>query len=158
MVVPFFFERDDLAPLIASLKGQTLVFTNGCFDLLHVGHARYLREASRFGDVLVVGINSDASVRRLKGDRRPIVGEQDRAEMVLSLKGVDFTVIFEQDTPLEIIQVLHPKILVKGADWDPKNIVGASLVQGWGGEVKTVTLAPGRSTTSILEKMETRQR
>ncbi len=148
----FCFGQDDLAPLSKSAQERTLVFTNGCFDILHVGHARYLREASRLGDVLVVGINSDESVRRLKGPTRPVVGEQDRAEMVLSLKGVGFTVIFDQDTPYDLIQALRPQILVKGADWDPKNIVGADLVEGWGGEVKTITLAKGRSTTAIIER------
>lgn len=130
-----------------------VVFTNGCFDILHVGHARYLRDARMLGDVLVVGLNSDASVKRLKGETRPIQVESDRAELLASLAVVDFVVVFEDDTPLTLIEQVAPDILVKGGDWAPEKIVGSSFVLARGGEVKSLPFHPGRSTTEILKRI-----
>jgi D-glycero-beta-D-manno-heptose 1-phosphate adenylyltransferase len=131
---------------------KKIVFTNGCFDLLHVGHLRYLTQAKALGDILFVGINSNASVRRLKGPSRPLQDEQDRAELLASLKPVDYVCIFEEDTPYNLIQLVTPHILVKGGDWPIESIVGHDLVLGWGGQVLSLQFVPGRSTTSIIEK------
>ena len=127
-----------------------VVFTNGCFDILHVGHLRYLSEARSLGDVLVVGLNSDYSVRRLKGDRRPIVPQEERREMLLGLRSVDIVLIFDEDTPAQIIAQVRPDVLVKGGDWAPENIVGADLVQSYGGEVHSLSFVEGKSTTNII--------
>lgn len=142
----------DIARELKSKPSQKIVFTNGCFDLLHVGHIRYLQEARRQGDLLVVGVNSDASVKRLKGPTRPIQNENDRAEILAALSAVDYTVIFEQDTPAELIREVHPKVLVKGGDWKPEQIVGADFVHSYGGEVLSLQFVEGRSTTRIIEK------
>lgn len=134
-------------------KGKKIVFTNGCFDLLHYGHTKYLQDAKNKGDVLVVALNSDASVRRIKGNKRPIVKEIDRLNVVAALESVDYVVLFSQDTPLKVIEALKPDILVKGADWNKNNIVGRDVVVGCGGKVITVKLAPGRSTTNLINKI-----
>lgn len=134
--------------------GQRLVFTNGCFDLLHVGHLRLLQAARAMGDLLLVAINSDASVRRLKGPTRPIVRADDRALMLAALESVDFVTVFDEDTPLETILACRPDVLVKGGDYTPETIVGAREVAGWGGTVRTVPLVPGRSTTAIVELLQ----
>jgi D-beta-D-heptose 7-phosphate kinase/D-beta-D-heptose 1-phosphate adenosyltransferase len=131
--------------------GRTLVFTNGCFDLLHPGHLRYLAEARALGDCLLVGLNSDRSVRALKGPARPILGEAVRAEMLAGLAAVDAVTLFDQPTPLELITLLAPDVLVKGGDWSPDKIVGADVVSGRGGIVKSLSLAEGFSTTGLLE-------
>jgi rfaE bifunctional protein nucleotidyltransferase chain/domain len=132
--------------------GLALVFTNGCFDLLHPGHLRYLAEARALGGFLLVGLNSDRSVRALgKGPERPILNEEVRAEMLAGLKAVDAVTIFDQETPLELITLLAPDVLVKGGDWPPDSIVGAGVVRGRGGLVRSLTLAPGFSTTGLLE-------
>ena len=132
-------------------SGRTLVFTNGCFDLLHPGHLRYLAEARDLGDFLLVGLNSDRSVRALKGPARPIQGEAVRAEMLAGLAAVDAVTVFDQETPLELITLLGPDILVKGGDWPPDRIVGAEVVLGRGGLVRSLALAEGFSTTALLE-------
>jgi D-beta-D-heptose 7-phosphate kinase/D-beta-D-heptose 1-phosphate adenosyltransferase len=129
------------------------VFTNGCFDLLHVGHIRYLREARRLGDLLVVGINTDGSVRRLKGPSRPVQPEQDRAEILAGLACVDYVVSFDQDTPLGLIEGLKPDVLVKGADWPIDRIVGREVVEGSGGRVVTIPYVPGVSTSALIERI-----
>jgi len=135
-------------------EGRTIVFTNGCFDLLHPGHVRSLREARRLGDRLVVGINSNASVRRLaKADDRPIVGEADRAEMLAALEMVDYVSIFEEDTPLELIRATAPDVLAKGGDWSEDAIVGADLVRSRGGRVERLSYHLGLSTTEILRRI-----
>ncbi len=134
-------------------KGKIVVFTNGCFDVLHFGHAKYLEDAKRKGDVLVVAVNSDSSVRKLKGDKRPIVAEKDRAGLIAALESVDYVTIFDEDTPLRVIKELKPAVLVKGADWDKKDIVGADYVLGRGGNVATVKLLEGRSTTNLIKKI-----
>lgn len=131
-----------------------VVFTNGCFDILHVGHTRYLKDARALGDLLVVGVNSDASVKRLKGPSRPVTNEDERAEMLACLGAVDYVVKFEEDTPLQLIEKVAPDVLVKGGDWVPDKIVGSSFVLARGGEVKSLPFHPGKSTTSILERIQ----
>ena len=137
----------------SSLGKKKLVFTNGVFDLLHPGHIDVLLAARKEGDVLLVGLNSDASVRRLKGASRPIRSEQERAYVLGALAAVDAVVVFEQDTPLELIRALEPDVLVKGGDYTEATIVGAPEVRARGGRVVVVPLTPGHSTTSILEKL-----
>ena len=133
--------------------GETLVFTNGVFDLLHRGHLEYLEEARALGDRLVVGVNGDASVRHLKGLRRPIVPAVERAELLQALECVDLAVIFEQDTPLELIERVAPHVLVKGGDWAVENIVGREFVTERGGRVLNVPLRHGQSTSNIVSRV-----
>jgi rfaE bifunctional protein nucleotidyltransferase chain/domain len=135
-----------------------LVFTNGCFDLLHRGHVEYLARARELGDALVVGLNSDASVRRLKGPERPINSEIDRAIVLAALEVVDGVVIFGEDTPIELIRTLLPDVLVKGGDYTEAGIVGAPEVRAAGGEVVIAPLVPGRSTTALVQKLSSEQR
>jgi D-beta-D-heptose 7-phosphate kinase/D-beta-D-heptose 1-phosphate adenosyltransferase len=142
----------EIEPTLEKLKNKKIVFTNGCFDLLHIGHIRYLEEAKKLGDVLFVGVNSDLSVKRLKGPSRPIQNQNDRAEILNALKSVDFVTIFEEDTPYELIKLVKPQILVKGGDWAIDKIVGYDLVQSWGGQVYSLTFVEGKSTTSLIEK------
>ena len=134
-------------------KGKKVVFTNGCFDLLHVGHIRYLQQARRMGDLLVVAINTDDSVRKLKGRSRPVQPEQDRAEILAGLECVDYVVSFEQDTPLSVIEHLKPDVLVKGADWPAEQIVGRQEVEGSGGRVATIAYVEGVSTSALIERI-----
>ena len=145
-------ELKDVLGLYRNTGGR-IVFTNGCFDIMHAGHAQYLEEARAMGDVLIVAINSDASVRRLKGPKRPVIGQQDRALMLAALESVDYVVIFEEDTPYEVIKILEPDLLVKGGDWTPDQIVGADIVLARGGEVKSLPFRPGLSTSSIIERI-----
>ena len=144
-----------LKEIIALLKrrGKRVVFTNGCFDLLHLGHVNYLREAKKKGDILVVAVNSDASIRRIKGKNRPIIDEKNRIGVVSALQNVDYVVLFKEDTPLEMIKSLRPDILVKGADWDKKDIVGRDFVLSYGGKVMTIKLSKDYSTTEIIRKI-----
>ena len=144
-----------LKKTIARLKkqGKRIVFTNGCFDLLHYGHAKYFEESRRKGDVLVVAVNSDASVRKIKGEKRPIVDQGNRLNLVASLESVDYVVLFGQGTPLEVIKALKPDVLVKGSDWHEKNIVGAEFVRSLGGRVSTIKLVKGLSTTNLINKI-----
>jgi len=139
--------------LEALRKNKKIVFTNGCFDILHVGHLRYLQDAKALGDFLIVGLNSDASVRALKGDQRPIQSEEDRAEMLLGLSCVDATVIFGDETPIELIKKVRPDVLVKGGDWKVDQIVGSDFVMSYGGEVKSLPFHQGRSTSNIVNKI-----
>ena len=134
-------------------KGKKVVFTNGCFDILHPGHARYLWAARQLGDYLVVAVNSDRSVRAIKAEGRPIVPEQERAEMVTALQCVDGVVIFDEETPLRVIERLLPDVLVKGGDWQEDEIVGSDVVKNAGGEVKRIPFVPGYSTTIIIKKI-----
>jgi len=134
-------------------RGLRLAFTNGCFDLLHAGHVRLLVAAREAADALVVAVNDDASVRRLKGPARPIVPAVERAELLAALEAVDRVVLFGEDTPLETILALRPDVLVKGADWPEDRIVGAREVRSWGGEVLRVPLAAGRSTSDLVERV-----
>lgn len=133
---------------------KKIVFTNGCFDILHVGHIRYLQEARKLGDMLVVGLNSDASVRRLKGSTRPVNEEKDRAELLCALDCVDYVVMFEEDTPYDLISQLQPDILVKGGDYKPDEVVGKDIVEKRGGCLKLISFVEGKSTTKIIEKMK----
>jgi D-glycero-beta-D-manno-heptose 1-phosphate adenylyltransferase len=145
---------DDLAAkLTAARANRKVVFTNGCFDILHVGHVRYLQEARAQGDLLVVGLNTDASVRRLKGPERPIQNENNRAEIMAALGCVDFVTLFGEETPEELIRKLRPDVLVKGGDWTVDKIAGGAFVQSYGGEVKSLQFVEGNSTTSIVEKI-----
>ncbi len=133
--------------------GKRVVFTNGCFDLLHYGHVAYLEKARAKGDVLVVGLNSDASVRRLKGPKRPLVSQRHRAYVMAGLACVDYVVVFGQDTPYALISRLKPDVLVKGGDWKPKDIVGADVVERSGGKVSSIRFEKGFSTTALIEKI-----
>ncbi len=135
-------------------KEKKIVFTNGCFDIVHRGHVEYLAQASDCGDMLIVGLNSDASVRRLKGPTRPVNDQQSRAIVMASLKYVDYVVIFEQDTPYELIKQIQPDVLIKGGDWKVEEIVGNDIVTARGGKVLTIPFVDGFSTTSTIEKMK----
>ncbi|GMR05081.1 MAG: hypothetical protein BMS9Abin23_1013 [Thermodesulfobacteriota bacterium] len=143
--------KKELEPL--RKKGKKVVFTNGCFDIIHAGHVRYLKRAGALGDILVVGLNSDESVRKIKGEKRPIVPEKERAEVVAALGFVDYVVIFNEATPLKIISEIRPDILVKGADWAAREIVGADVVKKGGGRVSRIKLLKGRSTTNIIKRI-----
>lgn len=147
--------RDEIERLQSS--GRRVVFTNGCFDLLHPGHARYLCAARALGDYLVIGVNTDRSVRAIKGQGRPVVPEDDRAEMLAALDFVDAVVLFDEEDPLRVIQTLRPDVLVKGGDWSEKDIVGADEVRSAGGEVRRIPLVPGRSTSTIIERIRSGQ-
>ncbi|MCX5713638.1 MAG: D-glycero-beta-D-manno-heptose 1-phosphate adenylyltransferase [Candidatus Omnitrophica bacterium] len=144
-----------LKKICARLKkqGRVVVFTNGCFDILHLGHVKYLEDAGRYGDILVVAVNSDASVSKIKGSARPIVNQYDRIRIIAGLESVDYAVLFNASTPLDLIRLLRPDILIKGADWKKENIVGAGLVKSYGGRVLTVKLLPDRSTTKLIERI-----
>jgi rfaE bifunctional protein nucleotidyltransferase chain/domain len=134
--------------------GKKIAFTNGCFDILHVGHVRYLREAKKTADVLVLALNSDSSVRSIKGENRPLVPEQERAEVLAALEFIDFVTIFQELTPLELINYLKPDILVKGGDWPEEKVVGRQEVKKWGGQVIIIPEVEGKSTTNIVEKIK----
>ena len=157
MSEPRIIKIEQIRNTIEGLRKKTptlrIVFTNGCFDLLHVGHVQYLREAKKLGDILVLGLNSDSSVKQLKGPSRPIQNENDRAEIISELKSVDYVVIFSDETPLKLIQEVKPDILVKGGDWKIDQIVGSDFVIKNGGKVMSLCLVEGRSTTKIVEKM-----
>jgi rfaE bifunctional protein nucleotidyltransferase chain/domain len=134
-------------------SGKKVVFTNGCFDILHPGHIDLLYRAKHLGDALVVAINSDSSVRRLKGNARPILNQNERAELLSGLEMVDSVCFFDEDTPLRAILQIRPNILVKGADWGPDAIVGRAEVESWGGQVVALPLVEGKSTTGIVERV-----
>jgi D-beta-D-heptose 7-phosphate kinase/D-beta-D-heptose 1-phosphate adenosyltransferase len=147
--------RNELKATVERLKreGKKVVFTNGCFDILHAGHTRYLREARKLGDALILALNSDSSVRSIKGPMRPIVPEAERAEVVASLDSVDYVTVFDELTPLELIEYLRPDVIVKGGDWAEKDIVGAEAVRKWGGRVAVMPEIEGASTTNIIDKV-----
>lgn len=134
-------------------KGKTVVFTNGCFDILHVGHSTYLKKAKALGDILVIGLNSDSSVKTIKGPSRPVNNERDRAEILSSLESVDYITVFSEPTPAILIEKLAPDILVKGGDWRAMDIVGAESVRKRGGRVVTIPFVKGYSTSSLLKKI-----
>lgn len=150
-------DQDRIAELAASLRaeGKRVVFTNGVFDILHAGHVTYLEKARALGDVLVVGLNTDDSVRRLKGPERPINSEDDRACVLAALRSVDHVVLFGDDTPIDVITSLLPDVLVKGGDYTRDTIVGADEVEAHGGSVCTIPLVDGRSTTAIINRART---
>ncbi len=145
--------RGELASFRRENRGRRIVFTNGCFDILHRGHVDLLRRARELGDILVVGLNGDSSVRRLKGAPRPYMKAEERAEILLAFAAVDCVTIFDEDTPLETITALEPDVLVKGAEYGPGAIVGADFVEGRGGRVERVDMLPGYSTTAIIERI-----
>jgi len=145
----------ELKKIIANFKarGKKIVFTNGCFDLLHYGHIKYLEDAKSMGDILVVAINSDSSVRKIKGIKRPIINKHDRLRTVAALASVDYVVPFNENTPIKVIKLLKPNVLVKGADWKKNDIVGCNFVLSYGGRVSTVKLVRGHSTSNLIKKI-----
>jgi D-beta-D-heptose 7-phosphate kinase/D-beta-D-heptose 1-phosphate adenosyltransferase len=147
--------KDVLVEICATecAKGKRIVFTNGCFDLLHAGHVKYLQAARRLGDLLILGLNSDASVRRLKGPKRPLINEEERAHILAALDCIDYVCLFDEDTPLELITVLKPHIIVKGGDYTADGVVGKEIVEAHGGRVELIPFVDGKSTTSIIEKV-----
>ena len=149
------FTKDNLESKLAfwKFKAYKIVFTNGCFDILHRGHIEYLAKASELGHILIIGLNSDASVKRLKGDTRPVQDEISRAMQLASLFFVDAVVLFEEDTPYELIKTISPDILVKGGDYRPETIVGYDIVTSKGGKVETIQFVDGYSTSSIIQKI-----
>jgi rfaE bifunctional protein nucleotidyltransferase chain/domain len=154
-----FLNQSDLKKQIDQIRktkkngSGKIVFTNGCFDILHVGHIKYLKEAKSQGDILVVGLNADDSVRKLKGESRPIQNEEDRGEVLSSLACIDFVTIFKEDTPEKLIQLIKPDVLVKGGDWKPDQIVGSDFVMSYGGQVKSLQFVKGKSTSNIVSKI-----
>ena len=146
---------NEIAELVDKLKDQSkkIVFTNGCFDIIHAGHVQYLSEAKALGDILIIGLNSDSSVKRLKGNDRPVNDQTNRATVIGAMKPVDYVVIFEEDTPFEIIKVVQPDILVKGGDWTENNIVGADIVKSNGGKVISLPYWDGLSTSNTINAM-----
>ena len=147
---------EEITEIIIELKSQDkkIVFTNGCFDILHSGHVQYLAEAKKLGDILILGLNSDSSVKRLKGSNRPINNEQERAVVLSALYSISHIVIFKEDTPYKLINHIKPDILVKGGDWKPKDIVGSDIVSSYNGEVKSLSYIDGKSTTDIINKLK----
>ncbi len=147
--------RDVLQKKLEELRkqGKKIAFTNGCFDILHVGHVRYLREAKKTADVLVLALNSDSSVRSIKGEKRPLVSEQERAEVLAALEFIDFVTIFPELTPLELIKYLKPDVLIKGGDWPEEKVVGREEVKQWGGRVSIIPEVEGKSTTNVVDKI-----
>ncbi len=138
------------------MQGKTVVFTNGCFDILHHGHVFLLHRARALGDCLVVGLNTDESIRRIKGPGRPILGQEDRATILAALSSVDLVVCFDEDTPIELIRRLRPDVLVKGSDYTPDKVVGADIIRSWGGRVELVGLVEEKSTTGIVDRIRKR--
>lgn len=137
----------------AKQLGKKVVFTNGCFDIIHSGHVKYLQESKKLGDILIIGLNSDESVRKIKGNSRPINNENDRAIVLSELKSVDYVTIFNDNTPYKLIEAIIPDILTKGGDYTEENIVGADIVKLNGGKVVVINFVDGKSTTNIIEKM-----
>ncbi|HEY5976003.1 MAG TPA: D-glycero-beta-D-manno-heptose 1-phosphate adenylyltransferase, partial [Geobacteraceae bacterium] len=144
---------DALAAVVAAeqARGKRVVFTNGCFDLIHVGHVKYLQKARAFGDLLILGLNSDASIRRLKGEKRPLIDQEERAHILAALDCIDYVVIFDEDTPLALIEALRPQVLVKGGDYTLDGVVGREVVESYGGRVELVPFVDGRSTSTIID-------
>lgn len=147
-------EWDKIKTQVNQLKDKRIVFTNGCFDLIHRGHVEYLYKAKELGDILWVGLNSDSSVRKLKGSKRPIQTEEDRAIILAAFYFVDFVTIFSQDTPIELIQLIQPSIHVKGGDYTPSQLPESTIVEAYGGKVVILPFVPGKSTTQIVKKLE----
>ncbi|MEA3504871.1 MAG: D-glycero-beta-D-manno-heptose 1-phosphate adenylyltransferase [Bacteroidota bacterium] len=147
--------KEEIKPLLAqwNFKGNKIVFTNGCFDIIHQGHIDYLSKAKDLGDKLVIGLNSDNSISRIKGDSRPIVDEVSRATLLAALNFTDAIILFDEDTPYELIKSLQPDILVKGADYQPEDIIGADVVLAKGGTIETIEFLEGHSTSKIIEKI-----
>lgn len=155
MITDKIVAQNKLAEICEELRrqGRKIVFTNGCFDILHSGHVLYLEEAKSCGDILILGLNSDSSVKRLKGDSRPINHQSDRAIVLSALESVDYITIFEEDTPYNLIHLLKPDVLVKGGDWKPDSIVGSDLVLERGGRVLSLGFSEGKSSSSIIRRL-----
>jgi D-beta-D-heptose 7-phosphate kinase/D-beta-D-heptose 1-phosphate adenosyltransferase len=147
--------KEEMLEIRTRLKkeGKKVVFTNGCFDILHPGHVDYLNKAKALGDVLILGLNSDSSVKRIKGEKRPVLNQDERAAITSNLKAVDYVVIFDEDDPFNIISYLIPDVLVKGADWALDKIIGRDVVEANGGEVKAIKFVTDQSTTNIIKKV-----
>lgn len=148
-------KKEDLQPLLKKLRaeGKTIVTTNGCFDILHVGHVRYLEETKKFGDILIVALNSDASVRRLKGEGRPINNEMDRAEVLNGLKSVDYVVLFDEDSPADLLAQIKPDVHTKGADYTVETLPEAKIILENGGRLEFIKFVEGKSTTNTIKKI-----
>jgi rfaE bifunctional protein nucleotidyltransferase chain/domain len=148
--------REELKQVVRAQKEQKkiIVTTNGCFDILHVGHVRYLAEARQLGDLLIVGVNTDDSVRRLKGPTRPLNNQDDRAEVLASLECVDYVTLFSEDTPVEFLTEVKPNFHAKGGDYNPKDLAEAPVVESFGGQMKIINLVPGKSTTGLIAKID----
>lgn len=155
MILPKIVSTAEIRELSNSLRLQEkkIVFTNGCFDLLHAGHVLYLESAKNLGDILIVGLNSDASVQRLKGPNRPVNPQEERGIVLAALEAVDYVVIFDTDTPYHLIDQVRPHVLVKGGDWAVSEIVGADLVLGYGGEVRSLSFQEGLSTSKVISRI-----
>jgi rfaE bifunctional protein nucleotidyltransferase chain/domain len=149
-------KREELKAKVDALRknGKKIAFTNGCFDILHVGHVRYLTEARKTADILILALNSDSSVRAIKGEKRPLVPEDERAEVLAALECIDFITIFSELTPLELINLLKPDFLIKGGDWPEDKVVGRDEIKKWGGRVLLIPEIRGKSTTNIVEKIK----
>jgi glycerol-3-phosphate cytidylyltransferase len=152
-------DRNQLHETAEQLRGEgkKIVTTNGCFDILHIGHTRFLERAKELGDVLIVGINTDASVRRLKGSSRPINSQHDRAEVVAALRSVDYVTLFDEDTPVEYLSEVKPHVHAKGADYKPSDLAETPVVESFGGKVHIIELIPDKSTTRIVNKLSSNQ-
>lgn len=150
-----FLSQENLLAVVNELKsqGKRIAFTNGCFDIIHAGHVKYLRDASKLGDILIVGLNSDSSVRRLKGETRPVNNQENRALVLSAIRYVDFVCRFEEDTPYKLIKSLKPDFLVKGGDWKEEQIVGSDIVAQYGGKTMSLPFYEGNSSSSIIDKM-----
>lgn len=148
--------QEELKNISLKLKsqGKKIVFTNGCFDLIHIGHVRYLMEAKKFGDVLIVGLNSDESVRSIKGNLRPVNPQKERAEMLAAMEMVDFIAVFDEDTPAELISIIKPDTHVKGGDYSPDQIPERKVLESYGGKLEIVNMVEGYSTTRLIEKIK----
>ena len=146
-------KKEDLKELLNKLKDKKIVFTNGCFDILHIGHAKYLKESKKFGDILIVGVNSDSSVKKLKGPNRPINNEIDRALLLNELKSVDYVVIFEEESPINLLNIIKPDIYTKGADYTLETLPEAPTVLKNGGRVEFIKFVEGKSTTNVVKNI-----
>jgi rfaE bifunctional protein nucleotidyltransferase chain/domain len=149
------FAQEELKKELERIRkeGKTIAFTNGCFDILHVGHVRYLRDAKKTADVLILALNSDSSVRTIKGEKRPLIPQEERADVLAGLESVDYVTIFDEPTPLELIEYLKPDVLIKGGDWAEESIVGRDAIRSWGGRVIVIPEIEGASTTNIVDKV-----
>jgi D-beta-D-heptose 7-phosphate kinase/D-beta-D-heptose 1-phosphate adenosyltransferase len=149
------FPREELKKELERIRkeGKKIAFTNGCFDILHVGHVRYLRDAKKTADILILALNSDSSVRTIKGEKRPLIPQEERADVLAGLESVDYVTIFDEPTPLELIEYLKPDVLIKGGDWAEESIVGRDAVRSWGGRVIVIPEIEGASTTNIVDKV-----
>ena len=147
-------KKEDLKDLLENLKGKKIVFTNGCFDILHIGHVKYLKESKKFGDILIVGLNSDSSVKKLKGETRPINNEADRAGVLDELKSVDYVIIFEENSPVELLNIIKPDVYTKGADYTTDTLPEAKTVINNGGKIEFISFVEGKSTTNIIKKID----